>query len=145
MLLFITYLPITTKFRWAYFKPGNSKYWSNSAFDGNTVSETGARSFGDVFINAHVICVNSLWPIDAIYYQWIVPYRSIRWWYIMMTSSNGNSFRVTGPLCGEFTGHRFSPIADCACGVVLLTTLRSKFHSVYNWWFVTYLHIRRPF
>ena len=24
--------------------------------------------------------------------------------YIMMTSSNGNIFRVTGPLCGEFTG-----------------------------------------
>ena len=24
----------------------------------------------------------------------------------MMTSSNGNSFRVTGPLCGEYTGHR---------------------------------------
>ena len=25
----------------------------------------------------------------------------------MMTSSNGNSFRVTGPLWGEFTGHRW--------------------------------------
>ena len=25
-------------------------------------------------------------------------------WVIMMTSSNGNIFRVTGPLCGEFTG-----------------------------------------
>ena len=24
----------------------------------------------------------------------------------IMTSSNGNIFRVTGPLCGEFTGHR---------------------------------------
>ena len=24
--------------------------------------------------------------------------------YYMMTSSNGNIFRVTGPLCGEFTG-----------------------------------------
>ena len=24
--------------------------------------------------------------------------------FIMMTSSNGNIFRVTGPLCGEFTG-----------------------------------------
>ena len=24
-----------------------------------------------------------------------------------MTSSNGNIFRVTGPLCGEFTGYRF--------------------------------------
>ena len=23
---------------------------------------------------------------------------------VMMTSSNGNIFRVTGPLCGEFTG-----------------------------------------
>ena len=34
-----------------------------------------------------------------------------RWWALsplstwsMMTSSNGNIFRVTGPLCGEFTG-----------------------------------------
>ena len=25
----------------------------------------------------------------------------------MMTSSNGNIFYVTGPLCGEFTGHRW--------------------------------------
>ena len=32
------------------------------------------------------------------------------WWHgrshFMMTSSNGNIFRVAGPLCGEFTGHR---------------------------------------
>ena len=27
----------------------------------------------------------------------------------MKTSSNGNIFRVTGPLCGEFTGHRPIP------------------------------------
>ena len=27
----------------------------------------------------------------------------------MMTSSNGNFFCVTGPLCGEFTGHRLIP------------------------------------
>ena len=27
----------------------------------------------------------------------------------MMTSWNGNIFRVTGPLCGEFTGHRWIP------------------------------------
>ena len=27
----------------------------------------------------------------------------------MMTSSNGKNFRVTGPLYGEFTGHRWSP------------------------------------
>ena len=29
--------------------------------------------------------------------------------YTMMTSSNGNIFRVTGHLCGEFTGHRWIP------------------------------------
>ena len=28
----------------------------------------------------------------------------------MMTSSNGNMFRVTGHLCGEFTGHRWIPL-----------------------------------
>ena len=28
---------------------------------------------------------------------------------IMMTSSNGNIFRVTGLLCGKFTGHRWIP------------------------------------
>ena len=27
----------------------------------------------------------------------------------VMTSSNGNIFRVTGHLCGEFTGHRWIP------------------------------------
>ena len=29
--------------------------------------------------------------------------------HFMMTSSNGNIFRVTGLLCGEFTGHRWIP------------------------------------
>ena len=28
----------------------------------------------------------------------------------MMKSSNGNIFRVTGSLCGEFTGHRWIPL-----------------------------------
>ena len=30
--------------------------------------------------------------------------------HFMMTSSNGNIFRVIGPLCGEFTGHRWIPL-----------------------------------
>ena len=33
---------------------------------------------------------------------------------IMMTSSNGNIFRVTGPLCGEFTGHRWIPVTKAS-------------------------------
>ena len=30
-------------------------------------------------------------------------------WYIMMMSSNGNIFRITGQLCGEFSGPRWIP------------------------------------
>ena len=32
----------------------------------------------------------------------------------MMTSSNGNIFRVTGPLLGEFTGHRWIPLTKAS-------------------------------
>ena len=32
-----------------------------------------------------------------------------RSWTAMMTSSNGSIFRVTNPLCGKFTGHRWIP------------------------------------
>ena len=35
-------------------------------------------------------------------------------WIHMMTSSNGNSFRVTGPLWGEFTGHRWIPLTKAS-------------------------------
>ena len=34
--------------------------------------------------------------------------------YIMMMSSNGNIFRVTGHLCGEFTGHRWIPLTKAS-------------------------------
>ena len=36
------------------------------------------------------------------------------WQHFMMTSSNGNIFCVTGPLCGEFTGHRWIPITKAS-------------------------------
>ena len=32
----------------------------------------------------------------------------------MMTSSNGNIFRVTGHLCGEFTGPRWIPLTNAS-------------------------------
>ena len=33
---------------------------------------------------------------------------------IIMTSSNGNIFGVTGQLCGEFTGHRWIPLTKAS-------------------------------
>ena len=34
--------------------------------------------------------------------------------HLMMTSSKGNIFRVTGPLCGELTGHRWFPLTKAS-------------------------------
>ena len=34
--------------------------------------------------------------------------------FSMMTSSNGNIFRVTGPLCGELTGHQWIPLTKAS-------------------------------
>ena len=36
------------------------------------------------------------------------------WIVFMMTSSNGNIFRVTGPLCEEFAGHRWIPLTKAS-------------------------------
>ena len=41
---------------------------------------------------------------------------------LMMTPSNGNIFRVTGHLCGKFTGHRWIP--------------RTKASGAELWWFL---------
>ena len=57
----------------------------------------------------------------------------------MMTSSNGNIFRVTGHLCGEFTGHRWIPAQrpvtrsfDVFFDLRLNTRLSKQW---WGWWF----------
>ena len=40
--------------------------------------------------------------------------RLARWTDDMMTSWNGNNFRVTVPLYGEFTGHRWIPLTKAS-------------------------------
>ena len=62
-----------------------------------------------------------------------------------MTSSNGNIFRVTGHLCGEFTGPRWIPRTEASDAEVwgfffnlLLNKRLSK--QWWGWWFETPLH-----
>ena len=40
----------------------------------------------------------------------------------MMTSSNGNIFCATGPLCGEFTGHQWIPLTKASLMFSLICT-----------------------
>ena len=52
------------------------------------------------------------WAITAVIANWICFQGKGLWPLIsiaMMTSSNWNILRVTGPLCEEFTGHRWIP------------------------------------
>ena len=59
----------------------------------------------------------------------------------MMTSWNGNIFHVTGPLCEEFTGHRWIPLTKarnaelwCFFGIRLNNRLSKQ---SWGWWFET--------
>ena len=59
----------------------------------------------------------------------------------MMTSSNGNFFRVTGHLCGEFTGPRWihhTKASDAELWCYLWSKRLSK--QWWGWWFETLSH-----
>ena len=56
----------------------------------------------------------------------------------MMTSSNGSVFRVTGPLCGEFTGHRSQrPVTRNFDAFFDLRLKKRLSKQSWGWWFET--------
>ena len=59
--------------------------------------------------------------------------------FCMMTSSNGIIFRVTGPLCGEFTGHFPSQRSVTRSFDVFFDLCRNKRLNkhLWGWWFGT--------
>ena len=60
---------------------------------------------------------------------------------VMMTSSNGNIFRVTGLLCREFTGHRWIPrtkASDAEFDLFFDICLNKQLSKQsWDWWFET--------
>ena len=89
-------------------------------------------------------------PHPLLFYHTVEPcvIESIYWGILgpcdfMMTSSNGNIFRVTGHLCGEFTGLRWIPHtkasdAELWCFLWYAPNQTSK-HSR-GWWFEMLSH-----
>ena len=72
---------------------------------------------------------------------WLLYRAYVRQGNIMMTSSNWNIFRVTGHLCGEFTGPRWIPLtktsdAELWCFFDLRLNKRISKQS-WGWWFET--------
>ena len=60
---------------------------------------------------------------------------------LMMTSSNGNIFRITGPLCEEFTCHRWIPLtkaSDVELWGFFICALNKRLSKQWHgWWFET--------
>ena len=50
----------------------------------------------------------------------------------MMTSSNGNIFRFTGPLCGEFTGLRWIPLTSQWLGALMFSLICTRINAWVN-------------
>ena len=75
-------------------------------------------------------------PPDNAHFSAVLWYRNS-----MMTSSNGNIFRVTGPLCGEFTGPGEFPTKRPATRSfdVFFDLRLNKWLSIqpWGWWFET--------
>ena len=57
-------------------------------------------------------------------------------WRCMMTSSNGNFFRVAGLLCGEFTGHRDLRHHRAHYDVSIMVVFIVLGHH-HQWWLLT--------
>ena len=87
----------------------------------------------------HVLPATFWFQHEKVFY-----FRSLTWQSVrMMTSSNGNSVRVTGLLCGEFTGHKWIPLTEASDAEVWWFNLRLNKRlntQSWGWWFETSSH-----
>ena len=75
--------------------------------------------------------------------SWLLPHEPYyaNYIYCMMTSSYGNIFRVTGPLCGEFTGDRWQWPVTRSFDVLFDLRLNKRLSKQSGgWWFETSSH-----
>ena len=76
--------PLISRCLWVNFSHNDDHLWHFDAIRGHTGSNRIFKS--ETFTSSHSLT--------------------------MMTSSNGNTFHDTGPLCREFTGHRWIPLTN---------------------------------
>ena len=82
---------------------------------------------GGTYIYLYLLFISIQLPGFVIARSSLIPY------CIMMTSSNGNIFRVTGHLCGEFTSHRRWILRTKAIDVELWYFLWSVPEYSFDW------------
>ena len=95
--------------QWAFWSAFNAKvmahHWRGDRMLPTAKVTMNAHINDDMMMssNGNIFRVKLLWKYGK--YQWASNHSNVR--AIMITSSNGNIFCVTGPLCGEFFGHRW--------------------------------------
>ena len=97
------------------------------------------KAFPSFYITINGINIANFWQLTTMQNLFKAPVTKF-----MMTSSNGNIFHVTGPLCGEFTGHRWFPSQrrvtrsfDVFFNLFLNKRLSKQ---SWGWWFETSSH-----
>ena len=76
--------------------------------------------YKDRFSRCRTYIIKIRWSWDRLVFIIGLHIETTLWWVdgvdgsTMMTSSNGSIFRVTGPLCGEFTGHWWIPLTKAS-------------------------------
>ena len=91
---------------------GINRWPVNSPLKGPVMSKI--FPFDDVIRQFHIRFDLDYRIIIWEYRAWPIFYVVINLLHNMMMSSNGNIFRVTGPLWGEFTGHRSIPLTKAS-------------------------------
>ena len=76
---------------------------------GNLIGPEHYENITIAFMNVvgYTAFVTSFPSPEKVWYNFVMSPNFI---HTMITSSNGNIFRATGPLCGEFTGDRWIPL-----------------------------------
>ena len=84
-----------------------ASYWIHSRIDQSHKSHNAPVTYPTIYHSEQKCDISVLngvlWDMGQ-GVLWVAWDWSINCWCFMMTSSNGNILRVTGPLCGEFTG-----------------------------------------
>ena len=110
-----------------------------------TVRELDVKLASLIYIKKNICFFHNTWS-NATHASLPAAATTVKERLCMMTSSNGNIFRVTGPLCGEFTGPGEFPAQrpvtrsfDAFFDLLLNKRLNKQ---SWGWWFDT---LSRPF
>ena len=130
-------------FRWVLFKPITRRMSLDLTDGKSTLMQVMAWCRQATSHYLSQCWPRSMTPYGVTRPQWVKASASfvcntvLYWTLIMMTSSNGNIFHITSPLCGEFTSNQWIPLTKASNADVSFDLRLNKHLSNQSlgWWF----------